>query len=423
MSSEPIDRLKRHTVGIAGAGGLGSNVAQHLVRSGIRRLVIADPDKVEPVNLNRQFYFRNQAGRLKVDALAENLKRIAPDLRLTTHAFRLNKDNLASTFAPCDVIVEAFDDAAAKKMLIETVLPMNRFLVAVSGIGGWGDPESIRVRRIKPGFYVVGDGTSPCNETYPPLSPRVGIAAAMQADLVLGHLMGTNTAGPAKQPDDRCAWEPGPRSVIDTDIYCLTAEKFSLGRSNIDVVKEMIAAGVRVIQYREKNKALAKKYEECRVIREMTRDAGVRFIVNDDVDLAMMVSADGVHVGQDDWPVAAVRKLVGPNMAIGLSTHSPEQARAAMAAGIDYIGVGPIFQTATKEDVCAPVGFDYLDFAVEHVNIPFVAIGGIKDHNLSEVVKRGAGCVAMVTEIVAAPDIEAKINELRQIIDQAKRTG
>lgn len=204
-------------------------------------------------------------------------------------------------------------------------------------------------------------------------------------------------------------------------IYGLTAEKFSLGRSNPDVVRAMLDAGVRIVQYREKTKKMGAKYEECLALRAMTRQAGAAFIVNDDIDLALLVDADGVHVGQEDLPVAAVRSLVGDGRAIGLSTHSPEQARAAVAAGADYIGVGPIFATQTKDDVCAPVGLAYLDFVVREIDLPFVAIGGIKEHNLAEVAGRGARCPALVTEIVGAPDIRGKVAALHRVLGAARK--
>lgn len=204
-------------------------------------------------------------------------------------------------------------------------------------------------------------------------------------------------------------------------IYGLTAEKFSLGRSNTDVVRAMLDAGVRIIQYREKTKKMGAKYEECLALRAMTRQAGAAFIVNDDIDLALLVDADGVHVGQEDLPVAAVRSLVGEGRAIGLSTHSPEQARAAVAAGADYIGVGPIYATQTKDDVCAPVGLSYLDFVVREIDLPFVAIGGIKERNLAEVAGRGARCPALVTEIVGVPDMRTKVAALQRILGAARK--
>ncbi len=206
------------------------------------------------------------------------------------------------------------------------------------------------------------------------------------------------------------------RPVLNTDLYCLTAEKFSRGRSNIKVVTAMLDAGVKLIQYREKEKSMGKKYEECLKIRQMTREAAACFIVNDNLGLAMAVNADGIHVGQDDLPVSEIRRLTNGSMIIGLSTHSPDQARQAEKLGVDYIGVGPIFRTFTKEDVCDPVGFDYLEYVVNNIKTPFVAIGGIKEHNLRDVVKRGAGCVAMVTEIVGAADIKGKITQLRNLM-------
>lgn len=203
---------------------------------------------------------------------------------------------------------------------------------------------------------------------------------------------------------------------LNTDLYCLTDFSHSMGRSNIEVVKEMIAAGIKIIQYREKDKSLKEKYEECTEIRKLTKDAGVKFIVNDNIDIAILVDADGVHIGQDDLPVKEVRKLIGKDKIIGLSTHSPDQANEASALGVDYIGVGPIFKTFTKKDVCDPVGFEYLDYVVENIDLPFVAIGGIKEHNINDVASRGASCIAMVTEITEAEDIGEKINSVRKKI-------
>lgn len=206
--------------------------------------------------------------------------------------------------------------------------------------------------------------------------------------------------------------------VLPQGVYGITAEKFSCGRSNIEVVRQMIDGGVKIIQYREKrpHKSYASMLDECLQLRELTHAHGVKLIVNDDVDIALLCDADGVHVGQDDLPVAAVRQLVGANKIIGLSTHSPEQARQAVTAGADYIGVGPIFNTQTKEDVCAPVGLDYLTYVVENLTIPFVAIGGIKAHNIAEVTKRGAHTICLVSEIVGADDIAQTVRRLRRYL-------
>ncbi|MBO4300298.1 MAG: thiamine phosphate synthase, partial [Desulfovibrio sp.] len=164
----------------------------------------------------------------------------------------------------------------------------------------------------------------------------------------------------------------------ETDIYALTDAGLSLGRPLEEVALALLGAGVRILQYREKKLKDGAKLEECRLLRRLTSEAKACFIVDDHVDLAMMVHADGVHVGQEDIPVPDVRALVGTGMVIGLSTHDPSQALAASDAGADYIGVGPIFATRTKEDVVAPVGYAYLDWVVRHMDMPFVAIGGIK---------------------------------------------
>lgn len=203
--------------------------------------------------------------------------------------------------------------------------------------------------------------------------------------------------------------------VLPAGLYGITAEKFSAGRNNIEVVRQMIGGGIKIIQYREKKtaKSAVEMFAECQAIREMTRAAGVTFIVNDHVDVALLVGADGVHVGQDDLPVAEVRRLLGPGKLIGLSTHSPAQAEEAVRLGADYIGVGPIFATRTKDDVCDPVGFSYLEWVRDNISLPYVAIGGIKLHNIDEIVRRGAKTICLVTEIVGAPDIVGRVHELQ----------
>jgi thiamine-phosphate pyrophosphorylase len=207
----------------------------------------------------------------------------------------------------------------------------------------------------------------------------------------------------------------GGRRVLPVGLYGITAEKFSFGRTNLEVVEQMIKGGIKIMQYREKRPAKSYRaiLEECRRIRELTRAAGVTFIVNDYVDVALLAEADGVHVGQDDLPVGDVRKLLGRDKIVGLSTHSPKQAEDAVRAGADYIGVGPIFATRTKEDVCDPVGLSYLDWVVKNISLPFVVIGGIKLHNIDQVIARSTKTICLVTEIVGAEDIAARINELQ----------
>ncbi len=201
--------------------------------------------------------------------------------------------------------------------------------------------------------------------------------------------------------------------MLDTDIYCITAEEYSKGRDNIQVVREMLNSGVKIIQYREKDKSILEKYTQCLKIRDLTAEYGALFIVNDHIDIALSVQADGVHLGQDDLPIEKARELTGDKMIIGISTHSPQQAEDAVRRGADYIGVGPIFKTFTKKDVCEPVGLEYLQYAAENVKIPFVAIGGIKLNNIKMVKEKGARCIALVTEIVGAENIPEMIRNLR----------
>lgn len=209
--------------------------------------------------------------------------------------------------------------------------------------------------------------------------------------------------------------------VLPPGIYGILGEKFSLGRTNVQVAREMVEAGVAVLQYREKVKEKSKKeiLRECQEIRRITSDGGVPFIVNDHADVALMVGADGIHQGQDDLPVKELR-AIAPQMMLGCSTHSPEQARQAIEDGADYIGVGPIYTTQTKEDVCDAVGLEYLEHVADTHVVDFVAIGGIKRDNLEAVLARGARTVCLVTEIIGAEDIKGRIHEIKEIIGRTR---
>lgn len=202
-------------------------------------------------------------------------------------------------------------------------------------------------------------------------------------------------------------------------IYVITAEKLSHKRTNRQVVEEALQAGVKVVQYREKEKTAKKRYEECQILRQLTQKYDALFLIDDFVDLALLVDADGVHLGQDDLPVEKVRAILGQDKVIGLSTHNKEQIRKAKKLAtqhiIDYIGIGPIYATNTKENPAPITGLDLLNFAKENIHIPFVAIGGIKETNIKDVKKSGAKHIALVSEIVGAQKIKDKIIRLRQI--------
>ena len=183
------ERFRSVTIGVAGAGGLGSNVLMHLVRSGLERFVIADFDRVSPGNLNRQFFFQDQVGQLKTEAVAENLRRINPDLSLQLHPVRITEENLWSVFGQCDLLVEAFDDAESKSMFIRKTVPWGRPVVAASGLAGWGRSNEMRVRKVGKNLYLVGDLSAGVGDL-PPESPRVGLAAALEANTAAALILG-----------------------------------------------------------------------------------------------------------------------------------------------------------------------------------------------------------------------------------------
>jgi sulfur carrier protein ThiS adenylyltransferase len=189
--SEIKTHLSSFRVGIAGAGGLGSNCAIALARCGVGTLVIADFDIIEASNLNRQYYFSDQVGMMKTVALKENIFRINPDVFVIIYQKRLDSHNIPEIFSGCDVIVEAFDNAEMKEMIIETVqLKMAGIpLVAASGVAGWGKSEAIKYRKIDDTLYICGDELSEASDNLPPMAPRVGMVANMQANVVVELLM------------------------------------------------------------------------------------------------------------------------------------------------------------------------------------------------------------------------------------------
>lgn len=191
FNREQLRKIRAVKIGVAGAGGLGSNCANALVRSGFRNIKLVDFDIVDFSNLNRQFYFLKQAGENKVNALKDNLKLINPSVNIEINQQMLNADNIRDFFTECDVIVEAFDKAEYKKLIVESYINSEKFLVSASGIAGWGDSDRIRVHRVKDNFYLIGDRITGIDSNNPPLAPCVLIAAAKQADIVLSYVLGT----------------------------------------------------------------------------------------------------------------------------------------------------------------------------------------------------------------------------------------
>ena len=184
-----LAKIEKARIGIAGAGGLGSNCAACLVRAGFRNFTIADFDVVEAANLDRQFYFEDQVGMKKVEALRTNLLRIHPHLELQMLPVKLDPSNIPEIFRECDVVVEGLDRAEAKSMLVSQMLPSGKLIVSASGLGGFGSSDHIKIHRLKKNLVLIGDLASDIEKS-PALSPRVSIAAAKQADVVLEFVAG-----------------------------------------------------------------------------------------------------------------------------------------------------------------------------------------------------------------------------------------
>lgn len=185
LGEDRLKYLQTITVGIAGAGGLGSNCAMHLVRSGFKRFVIADFDRVDTSNLNRQAYRLDQVGQLKVMALSKNMLAVNPELDLDLRTVDVTPDNMGAIFIDCDVVVEAFDMPMFKKTLVEEFIHTNKLVVTASGIGGSGNTDAMQTRKVRDNLYMIGDMETECSMDDPPFSPKVAIAAAKQADVVL----------------------------------------------------------------------------------------------------------------------------------------------------------------------------------------------------------------------------------------------
>ena len=183
-TKEQIEKIKTAKIGIAGAGGLGSNCALALVRAGFVNLTIVDFDVISNSNLNRQFFFEEQIGSAKVEALGENLRKINPELNLSLFAEKITAENTDKFFKNCDIIIEAFDTAEAKAMIAQIYLFAEKHFICASGIAGFGNSDRIKTRAIGKNSWIIGDGISDV-KNLPPLAPSVFICAAKQADKVL----------------------------------------------------------------------------------------------------------------------------------------------------------------------------------------------------------------------------------------------
>jgi len=203
----------------------------------------------------------------------------------------------------------------------------------------------------------------------------------------------------------------------------ITDVRLARGHDHVAIAEAALAGGADMIQLRDKTGTLRDLLPQAQAIQALCRARGAVFIVNDRVDLALAADADGAHVGQEDLPAASARRLLGPRRLMGVSTHSLAQAEAAQQVGADYIGFGPMFATGTKDTGYTPRGLEALRGIRRAVSLPILVIGGISLENVSLVIEAGATAPAVISAVVAAPDIAAAAAAFRQRVAAAKARG
>ena len=204
------------------------------------------------------------------------------------------------------------------------------------------------------------------------------------------------------------------------DLYVVITQEYCGGRSALDVLDAVLDAGVRLIQCREKDLDDERLFDHAREFRYRAEQAGAVLIVDDRLDIALAVDADGVHLGQDDLPVEDARRLA-PEHLVGASTHSLREAQIAQREGASYVTIGPIFATQTKATGVKPLGPDAIARIAPKLTVPFSCMGGIRPENIDEVVSRGAKHPAVMTAVTAAEDVRAAAKELRDRIAAARK--
>lgn len=213
--------------------------------------------------------------------------------------------------------------------------------------------------------------------------------------------------------------EAGGKGVLmkaqpDYSIYLVTDDGCLQGRALIDCVREALEGGVTLVQYRAKTASSAEMYAEALQMKALCDSFNVPLIINDRLDIAMAVGAAGVHLGQDDLPCAAARRILGEDYLIGVSAHNPAEAKAALQSGADYLGCGAVFGTATKADV-KKLGTEGLEAICKAKGLPVVGIGGVTADNYREVRAAGAEGAAIVSGILAQPDIRATVRAIARV--------
>ena len=209
-------------------------------------------------------------------------------------------------------------------------------------------------------------------------------------------------------------------NIQHIDFYLITDSNLSK-KGILDDVKQALEAGCAIIQYREKNKSTKEMIGEALEIKSLCGRKAI-FLVNDRIDVALAVDADGVHIGQDDMPFEIARKLVGRGKIIGLTVHSVEEALHAETVGADYIGLSPIFETATKKDAGNSCGISMIRETRKKLNLPIVAIGGINKENVREVIMAGADAAVAISAVVCSDDVYRETRDFINIIQAAKKS-
>ena len=209
---------------------------------------------------------------------------------------------------------------------------------------------------------------------------------------------------------------------IDYSLYLVTDRDLARGRSTFEIVKAAVDGGVTVVQLREKHCSTREFIEQALAIKKFLKARKVPLIINDRLDVAQAVKADGVHLGQTDMPLEMAKDILGDSMLIGISAESLEDAIAAEKGGADYLGVSPIYATPTKTDTAPPLGLAGLREIRKAVSLSLVGIGGLNKENSAEAIRSGADGVAVVSAIVAADDPKAAAIELKQVITEARKS-
>ncbi len=207
---------------------------------------------------------------------------------------------------------------------------------------------------------------------------------------------------------------------FDLSVYVITDARLSRGRTNVEVVTEAMAGGATCIQLREKGLSTRDYFHLAEELRELTMEKGVTFIVNDHLDIALAVGADGVHLGQEDLPASVARRMIPPEMILGVTARNVHQAKQFQEAGATYLGVGAVYFTGTKNNTGSPIGLQGLAEICRSVKIPVVGVGGINLERAGPVIAAGASGVALVSAVASAPNIARAVEEIAHAVDQAR---